>query len=39
MLCLCQTVTIHQLQLVCFDVFSKDLDFDGLFSPKISQIE
>lgn len=25
-LCLCQTLTIHQLQLACFDVFSGDLD-------------
>lgn len=39
MLCLCQTQTIHQLQLACLDVFSGDLDFDGLFSPEISLIE
>lgn len=25
-LCLCQTLTIHQLQLACFDVFGRDLD-------------
>ena len=39
MLCLCQTLTIHQLQLACLDVFSGDLDFNGLFSPEISLIQ
>jgi len=39
MLCICQMLSIHQLQLACFDVFSGDLDFDGLFSPEISLIE
>lgn len=39
LLCLCQMLTIRQLQLACFDVFSGDLNFDGLFSPEISLIE